>query len=178
MGLELRAFSELVLADEDDYTLDDNGYIEDDGYWDNNGRYIRHFVITSPALEERFAGLQSPLEIGECYRIEGDCEWLAWSANYSDFNEWRCFLHDFAEENGLNKEYCWLYDLPDCSALIGPDVSALLADVFHGNYDTYQEYVDTVEEDDDVLAEQYRLAYDAFMEAFDIARDGGAVEFC
>lgn len=158
MGLDIIAYSKLkkneylsTMSEEDREDLDIN------------------CLIMSPVLteiDEAFPGRAEPLKYnGDVY----DCEnYVCISiGSYGTYGWFRRALEAFSENRDCFNE---LIDFSDCEGVIGSVVSEKLYEDFSSNKKLFEMWVHK----DELLLQMYRK----FESAFEIAKDGGAVEFC
>lgn len=165
MGLDIIAYSRLkkneYLSNKKD---EDKDYIDDDC-----------LLIMSPRLaeiEKAFPGRTEPLKYnGDVY----DCENYEWIniSSYSTYGWFRWALEAFSENRDCFNE---LIDFSDCEGIIGSIVSKKLYEDFSSNAESFEQWVHLKFDayDSELLLQMYRK----FESAFEIAKDGGAVEFC
>lgn len=165
MGLDIIAYSRLkkneYLSNKKD---EDKDYIDDDC-----------LLIMSPRLaeiEKAFPGRTEPLKYnGDVY----DCENYEWIniGSYSTYGWFRWALEAFSENRDCFNE---LIDFSDCEGIIGSIVSKKLYEDFSSNAESFEQWVHLKFDayDSELLLQMYRK----FESAFEIAKDGGAVEFC
>lgn len=164
MGLDIIAYSRLkkneYLSNKKD---EDKDYIDGD------------CLIMSPRLaeiEKAFPGRTEPLEYnGDVY----DCENYEWIniGSYSTYGWFRRALETFSEDCGWFNE---LIDFSDCEGVIGSVVSEKLYEDFSSNAESFEQWV--YQKYSVVDGELLLRMYYKFESAFEIAKDGGAVEFC
>lgn len=162
MGLDVSAFSRLRAAPE--AKLDRDGYPKD----------IRRYWLLRPALldhtEKDWPGKTAGLVPG-VFAFEDSTVFRAGS--YSGYGEWREKLARFAGAPTAEAVWDGRVDVPfrelinftDCDGVIGPVVSAKLAEEF-------AEYAERAAKVPTIIS-----LYRAFHKAFDLARHGGAVHF-
>lgn len=165
MGLDIRACAKLV---EIGPVVERDGDLYDpvtDNLVDTNTKIV---VYPNDAFPDR----ASPLKAGVCYRVGKDVRFRAGS--YGGYNSWRSQLAYLA---GYKTQDAWdgkcdglpfveLVNFSDCEGVIGPIVSAKLARDF-------------AEHDDKAKAVggYFYEKYTGWREAFEIASDGGCVDF-
>lgn len=133
------------------------------------------YLIMSPVLTEidkAFPGRAEPLKYnGDVY----DCENYEWIniGSYSTYGWFRWVLEAFSENRDCFNE---LIDFSDCEGIIGSIVSKKLYEDFSSNAESFEQWVHLKFDayDSELLLQMYRK----FESAFEIAKDGGAVEFC
>lgn len=133
------------------------------------------YLIMSPVLTEidkAFPGRAEPLKYnGDVY----DCENYEWIniGSYSTYGWFRWALEAFSENRDCFNE---LIDFSDCEGIIGSIVSKKLYEDFSSNAESFEQWVHLKFDayDSELLLQMYRK----FESAFEIAKDGGAVEFC
>jgi len=133
-------------------------------------------------------GYNSDLETG-WYDCEGESFHFR-AGSYSGYNSWRRALceaiHGVSdvefwknEENFSGQPFYELINFSDCEGQIGPEVSEKL----------YQDFMDTENEkkfldyckakfETEYLEEFYQANWEDFKKAFEIARQGGLVQWC
>lgn len=132
-------------------------------------------LIMSPYLEEveeAFPGRAEPLKYnGDVYICDG-CEDID-IGSYGTYGWFRQALETFSKDNDYFNE---LIDFSDCEGVIGSVVSEKLYKDFSSNAESFGQWVcqnySTLESG--LLLRMYYK----FKSAFEIAKDGGAVEFC
>ncbi|MMZ43840.1 hypothetical protein D1872_54080 [compost metagenome] len=157
MGLDITAYKKLVKVENP--KLDADGELEDyENQWQTDG--------SMKWSERHWPGRAEGLEFGTVY-IYGES--LGFRAgSYSGYNLWRKMLSDFAEANAFQE----LIEFSDCEGVIGPVVSAKLAKDFTDYEERARKYADTFER-----GEWWIEKYQEWKEAFQLAADGGAVDF-
>lgn len=164
MGLDIIVYSKLK---KNEYLS--NKKDEDKDYIDGN------HLIMSPLLteiEEAFPGRTEPLKYnGDVYDCE-NYEWINIGA-YSTYGWFRLALETFSEDRDCFNE---LIDFSDCEGVIGSIVSKKLYEDFSSNAESFEQWV--YQKYSVVESELLLRMYYKFESAFEIAKDGGAVEFC
>lgn len=164
MGLDIIAYSRLK---KNEYLS--NKKDEDKDYIDGN------YLIMSPRLteiEEAFPGRAEPLKYnGDVY----DCENYEYIniGSYSTYGWFRRALETFSEDYDWFNE---LIDFSDCEGVIGSVVSEKLYEDFSSNAESFEQWV--YQKYSIFDGEWLLQMYYKFKSAFEIAKDGGAVEFC
>lgn len=123
-------------------------------------------------IDEAFPGRAEPLKYnGDVYGCE-NYEWINISS-YSTYGWFRRALEVFSENRDCFNE---LIDFSDCEGVIGSIVSKKLYEDFSSNAESFKKWVHRKFDayDSEWLLRMYRK----FESAFEIAKDGGAVEFC
>ena len=161
MGLDIIAYSKLIknkylssISNEDKEELDVN------------------CLIMSPVLaeiDEAFPGRAEPLKYnGDVY----DCENYA-CISIGSYGWFRWALEAFSEDRDCFNE---LINFSDCEGVIGNIVSKKLYEDFSFNAESFEQWV--YQKYSVVEGELLLRMYYKFESAFEIAKDGGAVEFC
>lgn len=164
MGLDIIAYSELkkneylsTMSEEDREDLDIN------------------CLIMSPLLteiDEAFPGRAEPLKYnGDIYTCGSYKEYGIGS--YGTYGWFRRALESFSENCDCFNE---LIDFSDCEGVIGSIVSEKLYEDFSSNAESFEQWV--YQKYSVVEGELLLQMYYKFESAFEIAKDGGAVEFC
>lgn len=164
MGLDIIAYSELkkneylsTMSEEDREDLDIN------------------CLIMSPVLteiDEAFPGRAEPLKYnGDIYTCGSYKEYGIGS--YGTYGWFRRALETFSENRDCFNE---LIDFSDCEGVIGSVVSEKLYEDFSSNAESFEQWV--YQKYSVVEGELLLRMYYKFESAFEIAKDGGAVEFC
>lgn len=164
MGLDIIAYSKLkknkylsTMSEEDREDLDIN------------------CLIMSPLLteiEEAFPGRAEPLKYnGDIYTCGSHKEYSIGS--YGTYGWFRRALETFSEDCDCFNE---LIDFSDCEGVIGSVVSEKLYEDFFSNAESFEQWV--YQKYSIVDGELLLRMYYKFESAFEIAKDGGAVEFC
>ncbi len=132
-------------------------------------------LIMSPVLteiDEAFPGRAEPLKYnGDVY----DCENYEWIniGSYGTYGWFRRALETFSENRDCFNE---LIDFSDCEGVIGSVVRKKLYEDFSSNQESFEQWV--YQKYSVVEGELLLRMYYKFESAFEIATDGGAVEFC
>ena len=164
MGLAITAYRKLTKID--DPVLEDGEPID----WENE--WLAH-PDTIEMAEYHWPGRAAGIERGAVYRFAEKVEFRAGS--YGGFAGWRRILAQAAGYESL--EAVWtnhpdgpfveLLDFSDCEGVIGPIVAAKLAHDF-------SEHEEKITADADrYFVKKYKL----WRKAFEMAADGGAVDF-
>lgn len=164
MGLDIIAYSKLkknehlsTMSEEDREDLDIN------------------CLIMSPVLteiDEAFPGRAEPLKYnGDIYTCGSYKEYGIGS--YGTYGWFRRALEAFSEDRDCFNE---LIDFSDCEGVIGSIVSKKLYEDFSSNAESFEQWV--YQKYSVVDGEWLLRIYCKFESAFEIAKDGGAVEFC
>lgn len=164
MGLDIIAYSKLkkneylsTMSEEDREDLDIN------------------CLIMSPVLteiDEAFPGRAEPLKYnGDIYTCGSYKEYGIGS--YGTYGWFRRALETFSENRDCFNE---LIDFSDCEGVIGSIVSKKLYEDFSSNAESFERWV--YQKYSVVDGEWLLRMYRKFESAFEIAKDGGAVEFC
>lgn len=178
MGLDITAYRKLkkidAVFDADGEPIDpDTREVLDDVY--------------QPCVNHDFLGREEGLEHKAAYIYEELCGGI--SMGYSSYNAWRDELaklagypavpvdryntgniqqrHDQGAWNSDGGPFWELINFSDCEGVIGPLVSAKLA----GDFASFQEKADAHHD------ERFKRAYAQWRESFEMAADGGAVDF-
>ena len=132
-------------------------------------------LIMSPYLEEveeAFPGRAEPLKYNGDVYICDECENIN-IGSYGTYGWFRQALETFSKDSDYFNE---LIDFSDCEGVIGSVVSEKLYKDFSSNAESFGQWVcqnySTLESG--LLLRMYYK----FKSAFEIAKDGGAVEFC
>lgn len=164
MGLDIIAYSELK-KDEYSSAMSEEEKEELDG-----DCLIMSTLLTE--IDEVFPGRAEPLKYnGDVY----DCENCAHISigSYSTYGWFRRALETFSENRDCFNE---LIDFSDCEGVIGSIVSEKLYEDFSSNAESFEQWV--YQKYSIVEGEWLLRMYYEFESAFEIAKDGGAVEFC
>jgi len=164
LGLDIIAYSKLkkneylsAIGDEEKEELDVN------------------YLIMSPFLteiEEAFPGRAEPLKYnGDIYTCGSHKEYSI--GTYSTYGWFRRALETFSEDCDCFNE---LIIFSDCEGVIGSVVSKKLYEDFSSNAESFEQWV--YQKYSVVESELLLRMYCKFESAFEIAKDGGAVEFC
>lgn len=157
MGLDIRAFKNLKKIDNP--VLDRDGYPEDyDNQW-----------LPGSSMdwsESIWKGKGYPVESNCVYEFEDVYSFPAGS--YSGYNMWRYTLEGFKGDVAFQE----LIDFADNEGVIGSVLSQKLYDDFKNNYEEAIKYSKTINDGDWFIRK-----YEDWMEAFDYARQNGAVNF-
>lgn len=171
MGLDITAYRKLKAAP--DALLDEDGYPLD---WE------RFDIITQSDIdrtEKDFPGSTKGLKAG-VYSFEATHNFKAGS--YGGYNEWREELARMA--HGMPAKAVWvlppradfafqeLINFTDCEGVIGPEVAAKLAKDFAAHQDRAEKFATTIAD-----GEWFISRYSEWRKAFEMAADGGAVDF-
>lgn len=164
MGLDIIAYSKLkkneclsAISEEDRKDLDIN------------------CLIMSPLLteiEKAFPGRAEPLKYnGDIYTCGSHKEYSIGA--YGTYGWFRQVLETFSEDCDCFDE---LINFSDCEGVIGSAVSEKLYEDFSSNAESFEQWV--YQKYSVVEGELLLRIYYKFESAFEIAKDGGAVEFC
>jgi hypothetical protein len=170
MGLDISAYGRLKPAPHAE--LDSDGYPKD---WEKF-TLIRDSLIDF--TERDFTGRTKGLSAGV---FEPEQQHGFRAGSYIGYNQWRDHLARMA--HGMSAEQVWsggveseafleLINFSDCEGLIGPQVSAKLAQDFEDHEAKAEAYAETIE-DGDWWIDRYRQ----WWRAFQMASDNGAVQF-
>lgn len=171
MGLDITAYRKL--------TLDPDAKLDADGQPENDAAQVNFSRAIIGWTEDNFPGRTAGIEPGTYTFSESHC---FRAGSYSGYNEWRRWL---AEIVGLNTpQHIWdsenpqgpfveLINFADNEGVIGPTVSAKLAKDFAAHEARIAALAC-----DDLSFDPYNLVkYREWRKAFEMAADGGAVEF-
>lgn len=166
MGLDITAYRRLTKAE--GVECDEDGEPVD---WNRFTR-IRQSLIDY--TEEHWNGRAEGVEAG-VYERDDDREFKFRAGSYSGYNAWRDDLARFAGhrtanhvwESHIDGPFVELIDFSDCEGIIGPVVAAKLA----------KDFADHQERADKFADEWFRQKYADWRKAFEMAADGGAVDF-
>jgi len=156
MGLDITAYRQLVLAE--NQSADD---VDELKFYENSS----------------FPGRAEGLNLDALYKREPDKSFGFRAGSYGRYNKWRDQLSLMA--HGITAAEFWklddqpsafreLIDFSDCEGVIGPVVAAKLAEDFA----EYQPKADAYGDD-----HYWREKYAEWRKAFEMAADGGAVDF-
>lgn len=155
MGLDITAYRRLKPEPEAEF--DEEGYLISDD--------LVQFGKSQEWSESVWPGRAAPIELG-AYSFEDSFGFRAGS--YGGYGEWRRALADARPDEAAFDE---LINFADNEGTIGTVASAKL----HGDFVRHrQEVMDRIPPDD---RSWFQELYDYWMKAFEIASDGGAVEF-
>jgi len=164
LGLDIIAYSRLK---KNEYLS--NNKDEDKDYIDGN------YLVMSPVLTEidkAFPGRAEPLKYnGDVYDYE-NCEWIS-IGSYGTYGWFRRALEAFSENRDCFNE---LIHFSDCEGVIGSIVSKKLYEDFSSNQELFEQWA--YQKYSIFEGELLMQMYHKFEWAFEIAKDGGAVEFC
>lgn len=159
MGLDITAYRNLRKADE--VILDEFGDLADyETQWKPGG--------SMEWSESVWPGKGAPLEADTVYEWEESFDFRAGS--YSGYNCWRDELQRFKG----NEAFQELIDFADCEGVIGSILAAKLLEDFKSHYQEAIEYSKMVHE---AYPDWFIDSYRRWMKAFEMAADGGAVDF-
>jgi hypothetical protein len=172
MGLDITVCSKAELID----TQPEYQAFEDKYDWDDET--LRYIHPSRQDFPERIP----PIVPGGVYKIHGEIEGMACGA-YSAYNRWRNALSWFAlsvpastvwgnREAYRGKPFYELIDFSDCEGVIGTDTAKKLAADFAACQDAARRHAATIED-----GEYWLRKYGEWRKAFEIAADGGFVEF-
>lgn len=160
MGLDITAYRKLKKVENP--ILDEDGYVED---YEHNWKPGASMDWSESVWPGRGEGVDSQ----NVYEWEEDFDFRAGS--YSGYNWWRSKLEEFAsDKDGAFKE---LIDFADNEGVIGPVVSKKLYEDFKRYEKQAIDFSKTFETD----GEYWFSKYKTWMQAFEVASDGGAVDF-
>ena len=166
MGLDISAYGKLALVgianDYDDF--------EERFDWETH-------VFVFP--DDSFVEWRDGLETGAVYQFDNDNVYHFGAGSYSGYNDWRAWLCRIVLD--VEPETVWgsikafkrapffrLINFSDCEGIIGPKYSTELAKHFAD----YQSEIDAAD-----CSQWSRELYASFRDAFEMAADGGLVEF-
>lgn len=168
MGLDITAYRKLSPAP--------GAQLDEDG---NPQEWQTHFHAHPSSInftEENWPGRSAGIETGGVYTFADSLGFRAGS--YGGYGDWRRTLARFAGwskiEDAWDKKtgpFIELIDFADNEGVIGPVVAAKLAKDFADNQERADAFAET--EEDSWWGEQYAK----WREAFEMAADGGAVDF-
>lgn len=169
MGLDISAYRQLKKAP--DAELDDDGYPRD---W---ARFIHFTEQGIASMEQQWPGRSEGVSPG-VYSYAESLHFRAGS--YGGYNHWRDWLARLA--GWKSDRGCWddpkaggpffeLINFSDAEGIIGPVVAAKLAKDFA----EHQQKAESVSSGED--GEYYIKKYNEWRKAFEMAADGGAVDF-
>lgn len=164
MGLDIRAYRKLKKNERlSNLSNDEKEYIDID------------CLIMSPyleKLEEYFPNRANPLKYnGDVYTCDERKNISIGS--YGTYGWFRWALETFSKDSDYFNE---LIDFSDCEGVIGGVVSSKLYEDFSINAELFKQWVYqnySISESELLLQMYYKFEF-----AFEIAKDGGAVEFC
>lgn len=157
MGLDITAYRKLKVVNEP--KLDEEGDLLD---WDTNWQAGGSMEWS----EKHFPGRGEGIDPKTVYSWEESFGFRAGS--YSGYNWWRAKLEQFAKNGAFHE----LIEFADNQGVIGPIVSKKLAQDFKENKESALEYAKKLDE-----GEWWIGQYERWQEAFEMASDGGAVDF-
>lgn len=170
MGLDITAYSRLEYIE----TMDVQAW-EDKYYWHEDEMPFK--TATAHHWEPVYTDRAVPIVEDGVYKINGE-KFDFRAGSYTGYNRWREQLSFMA--TGLNPRTIWnapdryaskpfveLINFSDCEGIIGSQVAAKLA----ADFAAYQEQADRHSDD------YFREKYAAWRKAFELAADGGMVEF-
>lgn len=161
MGLDITAYRQLKPAP-------DGVAVDDSGYPDDYKTYVLIRASTLEYSEEHFPG-RSEGVIPGLFAFDEALPFRAGS--YGGYNMWRAQLAELGgitKEGGLDegKPFAELVWFSDCEGIIGPIVGAKLLKDF-------QDHLPQAEARGGYFLESYKN----WLKAFELAADGGAVDF-
>lgn len=157
MGLDITAYKRLTKVENPQ--LDEDGDVLD---WENQWRTDGSMRWS----EQHWPGRAEGVDFETVYTFGDSCGFRAGS--YSGYNWWRQKLSEFAEGDAFRE----LIEFSDCEGVIGSVVSNKLAADFAEFEDQAKEYAEKIE-----TGEYWLKKYGEWKEAFEMAADGGAVNF-
>jgi hypothetical protein len=160
MGLDITAYRRLKPEPEAEFD-EDRDLVTDDLVTDD----LVLFGASQEWSESMWPGRAAPIELG-VYSFADSFRFRAGS--YSGYNEWRRILAAARPNEAAFEE---LIDFADNEGTIGTVASAKL----HGDFVRYREEVLARVPPDE--RDWFETSYNAWMQAFEIASDGGAVKF-
>lgn len=126
-------------------------------------------------IEEAFPNRANPLKYnGDAYDYE-ECTSFC-IGSYGTYNQFRSTLEAFANKIET-KLFDDLIDFSDCDGVIGCELCEKLYNAFVFYEHEYEEYIN-VSSDNEIFDSILMHIYHSFEQAFEIGKDGGAVEFC
>jgi hypothetical protein len=175
MGLDITAYSGLVLRP--DAAPDEDGSpVDYDKFW-------RAYPETIEASEKHFPGRSDGIASGATYGFSTKFRFRAGS--YGGYGEWRHWLarlvgydsaRDIWEQSDAGGPFVELIHFSDCEGVIGPGVAAKLAKDF-AEWEERAAAWASDDGDDADDAVWFLQKYREWKHAFELAADGGAVEF-
>jgi hypothetical protein len=170
MGLDITAYKRLTPAE--NVEVDEAGYPVD---WD---RYVKANARGIEMIEATWPGRTEGLIPGQIYSFEDRLGFRAGS--YGGYNRWRAWLarvagyesDEWVWENQPEGPFVELINFSDCEGMIGSVVASKLARDF-------AEHEAKILADAEEPIEPYSAAalYRTWRQAFEMAADGGAVDF-
>ncbi|WP_339259542.1 hypothetical protein MKZ12_07140 [Paenibacillus sp. FSL R5-0713] len=157
MGLDITAYKRLTKVENPQ--LDEDGDVFD---WNTQWRTDGSMRWS----EQHWPGRAEGVDFETVYTFEDSTGFRAGS--YSGYNWWRQKLSEFAEGDAFRE----LIEFSDCEGVIGSVVSKKLAADFAEFENEAKEYAGKIE-----TGEYWFKMYGIWKEAFEMAADGGAVNF-
>lgn len=174
MGLDIIAYKGLKLDEEKSkLPLDKKSAL-----WSDDAKYL--YMWSGIAyIEKSFPNMAKPFSYNDnVYKYDYRERFAIGS--YSTYNWFRRSLNEYAQtlivEFPLSKAFDLLTNYSDCEGVIGTYACKILYEAFSMFKNGFDVWALSNMQPSDY---QYVMAtYDRFKEAFEIASDGGAVEFC
>lgn len=182
MGLYIYAYTRLTPVDlPEGWSVTSYGDVHDadDDYIDD------HHTFDTEMTEAEWPGRTEGIVHGQVYYAPQDSGMWFQVGAYSAYGDWRNKLanvigyevaddvwENYGEEEGKDLPFYELINFSDCDGLIGPVVSAKLAD----DFETFDELAFACSESG-AWEDWYEL-YKKWKTAFKVAADRGAVVFC
>jgi hypothetical protein len=170
MGLDITAYSKLEYLE----TMETEA-------WEGKYRWPKErgessLTIIAHHWEPVYADRAAPIIEGGVYKVNGEAYNFR-AGSYSGYNEWRGDLSQLMlgvsartvwgrEEEFKDKPFYELINFSDCEGIIGPVVARKLAADFAAHQTKTDAYYDW-----------WRRKYADWRKAFELAADGGLVEF-
>lgn len=158
MGLDITAYKNLKEVV--------NPQIDGEGYPINDETEVK-FGTSMKWSEKYFPGRGEGIDADKVYTWEDSIGFRAGS--YSGYGRWRATLENFAEGN----QFYELIEFADNEGTIGYVVSAKLYKDFKDNEDRAKKYSKNMDD-----GEYWFEKYKEWEEAFEYAKEHGAVNFC
>lgn len=174
MGLDVTAVSRAEYIE----TIDIEAW--EDKYWQYENEPDGVKIEIANHWIEVYADRARPIVQNGVYRITGD-EYSPWGAPYSAYGRWRNWLSETMlgvpasivwqnEARYTGEPFYELINFSDCQGIIGTEVAAKLA----ADFAAHQEKADRFGQGD---GGWYARKYADWRKAFDLASDGGFIQF-
>lgn len=171
MGLDITAYTKLTPAP--DAELKDGYPVDYEHFWHASEGVLKW-------TEENWAGHTAGIESGATYKIGDSFGFRAGSySGYGQFRRWLAgamgwpSIETLWGQDNVSGPFVELLHFADNEGVIGPVVAAKLAKDFADN----EERIVAIAEQDGSEGAYYLQKYREWRKAFELASDGGAVEF-
>ncbi|OMF32348.1 hypothetical protein [Paenibacillus peoriae] len=157
MGLDITAYKRITKVENPQFD-EDGDLVDWNKQWRTDG--------SMKWSEQHWPGRAEGVDFDTVYSFDESYGFRAGS--YSGYNWWREKLAGFAGKVAFQE----LIEFSDCEGVIGPVVSAKLAKDFETYEEQAKQYSSTIE-----AGEWWFEKYQTWKMAFEMAADGGAVDF-